>query len=175
MSDEIIKTVVSADPFAKAYDIVGARAFGQAWVQLLATGPQVWWLCAERFDDWPFEQVDVAHALVAWSKARPQGRVYLLAREFAWVERNAARFMIWRRMFAHQVAAKKWPQRLNDETSIPRGLFSASQGLELGFHPAGQLIARSTHHASTLAAQQQSLQELWDRGHHALPAHTLGL
>jgi hypothetical protein len=157
------------------YDIVGPREFAQAWVQLLGTQPHVWWLCAERFDDWPFEQPEVADALVAWSKARPQGRVYILAREFAWVERNAARFIYWRRMFAHQVAAKRWPQRLNDEMGIPRGIFSAAHGLELGFHPSGQLIARRTHHASHLAAQGQSLQELWDRSHHALPAHTLGL
>jgi hypothetical protein len=75
------------------YDIVGPREFAQAWVQLLGTQPHVWWLCAERFDDWPFEQPEVADALVAWSKARPQGRVYILAREFAWVERNAAVFL----------------------------------------------------------------------------------
>lgn len=165
----------TSETSAKAYDIIGPREFGNAWVQLLDAQPHVWWLCAERFDDWPFEQTELASALVAWSKARPQGRAYILAKDFSWLERNTARFMNWRRMFAHQVAAKRWPQRLTDEMSVPRGIFSSHHALELGFHPAGQLIARSANNLSYLAAQMQSLQELWDRSHQALPAHTLGL
>lgn len=159
----------------QSYDIVGANALAQAMVELLHTRPSEWWLCAERFDGWPLEQPELNEALIAWSKAQPQGRVYVLAREFTWLERHAARFMNWRRMFAHQVFVKRWPSRLPDELHLPKGIYGERSAIELGVHPAGQLIARHETRAGHIAGQKQALQELWDRGQAALPAQTLGL
>ncbi len=157
------------------YDLIGSTALAQAFAELLASRPSEWWLCVERFDEWPLEQSMVMDALVAWSKAVPQGRVYLLAKEFRWLEREASRFMNWRRLFAHQVSVKRWPQRLPDELHVPRGIYGERRAIELGVHPAGQLIARHTTRVAHIAAQRQALQELWDRAQSALPAYTLGL
>jgi hypothetical protein len=157
------------------YDILGAEAFAQAWIQLLSLRPRQWWISAQQFDAWPLEQAMLTSALVAWSKAQPQGQVYVLAQEFVWVQAHAARFMQWRRLFAHQVMVKKWPIRLADTIDIPKGVYADREAIELGNHPTGQIVARSLVKPSQIAAQTNALQALWDKGQAALPAYTLGL
>lgn len=160
------------------FDILGADALSQAMIELLSmpdSRPNEWWLCAERFDGWPLEQPALADALVAWSKAKPQGRVYVLAKEFGWVQREAARFMNWRRMFAHQVQAKRWPERVTGELQIPKGVYAERNAIEMGAHPNGQLVARTLAVPAQIAAHRHALQAIWDKGQLALPAYTLGL
>jgi hypothetical protein len=160
---------------SQPFDLIGAQALADAFIQLLSTQPNEWWLCAERFDGWPLEQPELASALVAWSKARPQGHVYVMAKEFGWVQSEAARFMNWRRLFAHQVMVKRWPQRLTDELHIPKGVYAERQAIEMGLHPTGQLMARAIKTPAQIVVHRHALQALWDKGQQALPAYTLGL
>lgn len=156
--------------------VLGPAAFARAWAELLAQAPPLWWMCAERFDDWPLEDPGVAEALVAWSRHQTQGEVRVFAREFGWVERYGARFMQWRRLFAHQVQVRRWPQRLPDAQGLPRGVLQPRAAVLIGAAvPVGQLEARISVEAGPIGVALQALGTAWDMGQPALPAHTLGL
>lgn len=159
-----------------AQSVLGPEEFAAAWVQFLDAAPAQWWMCAERFDDWPFEHAAVSQALLAWSRRHTQGEARLFARDFGAVERSGARFMEWRRLFAHQVQARRWPQRLPDAEGLPRGLWQPRAALQLSAAARpGLLQARVVNEVRTIAVALEELGDAWGQGHAALPAHTLGL
>jgi hypothetical protein len=139
-------------------------AFEQAFCDFLATEPNTWWLLADTLNLWPINSEKVCEALLGWSKAKPRGKACLSAKSWRFVEAEAARFMNWRRLFAHQMEVRGWPARISDETTVPRGLFCTHLAVQLA-PPLRQdaLMAR------------QVIDSLWANSSAALPAYRLGL
>jgi hypothetical protein len=156
--------------------IVGGDAFAAALADFIVQAPPQWWISAERFDDWPLERPEVVAALTAWSRRHAQGELRIFARDYGHIERHGARFMQWRRLFAHLLQIKRWPQRLPDEESLPRGVLQPRAALLLSAAARpGQLLARASADVREIAVLSEPLQAAWDMGHYALPAQTLGL
>lgn len=157
------------------YPITGA-AFEDAMLDFLAQEPIWWWMCADQFHLWPLHSERLQQALVAWSKRHARGKVHIFGRRLDWIEREAARFMEWRRLFAHQIDARAWPARLPDEQGMPRGLFAERLAVQIA-PPQRQeaLMARKLDDLVAIKLLTNRLEEVWGSGQPALPAYRLGL
>jgi hypothetical protein len=157
-------------------EILGAQAFAAAMTSFIAQAPHEWWMCGERFDDWPLEQPEVSAALVAFSRAHTRAQVRIFAKDFGYIERHGARFMQWRRLFSHQISVHRWPDRLTQEDQLFRGLIQPRAAITIAAYGApGQLKARWESDAAALSLKLERLESVWLQGSSALPATTLGL
>jgi hypothetical protein len=72
-----------------------------AFAEAAASGSRELWLCDDDYADWPLGERDVIDALARW--AASSRRLTVLARSFDEVARRHARWVEWRRRWAHIV------------------------------------------------------------------------
>lgn len=102
----------------------GRQAFGQLVRDALACAAREGWreiiLADPSFADWPLGERAVAESLQAWSAGGR--RCVLLARRYDELARRHARFVTWRRTWAHIIEARGCPSA--DELDIPSAIWS---------------------------------------------------
>ena len=150
--------------------------FEDAFCDFLATNPAHWWLVAPSLELWPINTERVSSALIAWSQAQKRGKAHLMVKSWRWVEADAARFMNWRRLFAHQLDVRGWPARLGDESVLPLGIYSVGLGLQIAPQQRQDvLMARKLDEKLILRHKIEKIGEYWSNATPALPAYRLGL
>lgn len=138
-----------------------AAAAAQGWREII--------LSDASFEDWPLGERAVAESLESWSASGR--RLVLLARRYDDVQRRHARFVTWRRQWAHIVEACACPSA--DPIELPSAVWTPQWVMER------RDIARSTgfcgSEAERRVALRERLQEWLRRSAPAFPATTLGL
>lgn len=151
----------------------GRIAFQQLVRDALAAGAREGWreiiLSDPDFADWPLGERAVAESLNAWSTSGR--RCILLARRWDEVVRRHARFVVWRRTWAHIIDARAC--RAADPLELPSAIWSPGwvmQRLDLdrcngysGGEPERRLMLR------------EELQEWLRQSSPSFPSNTLGL
>lgn len=126
--------------FASVIRLAFATAAEQGWREIV--------MCDANFESWPLGERAVAQSLNDWAKT---GRTLtMLARNYDEVTRRHARFVTWRRTWAHTVTCRANTQLAADD--FPSGLWSpvwVCQKLDLvrstgvaGFEPARRVALR---------------------------------
>ena len=82
--------------FAEMIRQAFAAAAVQGWREVVLSDPD--------YADWPLNERSVAEALNGWS--RTGGRLTMLARSYDAVLRRHARFVVWRKTWAHRVECR---------------------------------------------------------------------
>jgi hypothetical protein len=147
--------------FAELVRVALAAAAAQGWREII--------LCDRNFEDWPLGERAVAQSLQDWSKS---GRkLTLLAKNYNEVMRRHARFVTWRRTWAHIIDCRANAAISDDD--MPSALWSPGwvfQKLD---------IARCTGMSGSEAARRVALKERLDEclklSSPAFAASTLGL
>lgn len=167
MDDQPHATALPAGPFS------GPEAFRGLVREALAAAQAEGWreliLCDPDFADWPLGERAVAESLAAWSKS---GRkCILLARSWDETVRRHARFVNWRRTWAHIIDARSC--RSADPEEFPSAIWTPTWVLErrdviqcrgwMGSEPDRRLTLRET------------LREWMSKSSAGFPAHTTGL
>ena len=151
----------------------GREAFRGLVREALACAAREGWqqviLCDADFADWPLGEREVADSLQAWSKSGRQ--CTLLARKWDTVIRNHARFVTWRRTWAHIIDARACPSA--DPLELPSAIWSPGWVMERrdiercngvsGAEPDRRLLLR------------ENLQAWLQKSTPSFPAVTLGL
>lgn len=151
----------------------GREAFQQLIRDALACAAREGWKQIILFDadfaDWPLGERAVAQSLQDWSASGRQ--CILVARKWDEVIRRHARFVNWRRTWAHIIDARACPSA--DPLEFPSALWSphwAMQRLDID-HCNGHAGAE----ADRRVALREALNEWLTRSTPSFPAHTLGL
>lgn len=151
----------------------GRAEFRQLVRDALACAAREGWreiiLSDASFGDWPLGERAVAESLQAWS--RSGRRMLLLARNYDVVLRQHARFVQWRGLWSHVIAASACPAA--DPLDLPSALWSPAWVLErrdiercngyCGGEPERRVLLR------------ENLNEWLAQATPAFPATTLGL
>ncbi len=151
----------------------GRNAFAQLVRDALATAAREGWpemiLSDPTFEDWPLGERAVDESLHAWSQSGR--RVVLMAKQYDEVLRRHARFVAWRRAWAHLIECRGC--RSADPLEFPSAIWSPSwvmRRLDL---------ERSVGVSGTEPERRLQLREVLDEWQHkstlAFPASTLGL
>ena len=150
-----------AAEFAELIRLAFSAAAAQGWREIIISD--------SNFENWPLGERGVAQALNDWAGA---GRkLTMLAKNYTEVTRRHARFVTWRRTWAHLVEC-----RGNSALSVddfPSALWSPTwvvQRLDLG-HCSGIAGAE----AARRVALRERLDECLRRSSPAFPATTLGI
>jgi hypothetical protein len=147
--------------FADMIRLAFATAAHQGWREII--------LSDAGFEDWPLGERAVSESLNAWSKT---GRkMTILARNYDELLRRHARFVTWRRTWAHIIECRANPSISAD--SFPSALWSPAwvfQRLDLAHCTgvAGPEVARRVHLG-------EQLHECLLKSSAAFPATTLGI
>ena len=147
--------------FAELIRVAFANAAAQGWREII--------LCDSTFEDWPLGERAVAESLNDWSSS---GRkLTMLAKNYGEVTRRHARFVTWRRTWAHIVECRANSSIAPDD--MPSALWSPAwvfQRLDL---------TRSTGVSGAEPARRVALKERLDEclkySSPAFAATTLGL
>lgn len=146
------------------------EALRQAFAEAAETGCQEIWLCDADFADWPLGERAVVERLTQWAGAQRQ--LTLVASHFDEVARRHARWVEWRRNWAHVVQC-----RTNTELERTRfpcvmlasGLFSLA--LSSVEHHRG----RVSRNALDMQRCRESIDAVLQRSEVSFPATTTGL
>ena len=147
--------------FAELVRLGFAKANHQGWREIV--------ICDNNFEDWPLGERSVAQSLNDWSKT---GRKFtMLAKNYTEVTRRHARFVQWRRTWAHIVECRACPAAFVDDMPCafwtPLWVFERLD------------LVRSTGIASSQTSQRVLLKEkinqLLAKSSLSFPAYTLGL
>lgn len=151
----------------------GRDAFADLIRQALATAAAQGWreiiLCDPDFEDWPLGERAVAQALNDWSKTGR--RLTMLAENYDALARRHARFVSWRRTWAHIVECRQ--AQVAQPDSLSSALWSPGWVFERLDLPrcsgmAGSEVARRV-------ALKERLNEVLLHSSPAFSASTLGL
>ena len=151
----------------------GRKEFQQLVRDALAAAAREGWheliLSDATFEDWPLGERAVDESLHAWSK--PGRRIVLLAKHYDEVLRRHARFVTWRRTWAHLIECRGC--RSGDALDFPSAIWSPKwvmRRLDL---------ENSVGVSGTEPDRRLQLKEMLDEWLHksspAFPASTLGL
>jgi hypothetical protein len=138
-----------------------AAAAREGWHELV--------LSDATFEDWPLGERAVEESLNAW--ARAGRRCILLAKHYDELGRRHARFVSWRKTWAHVVEAHAW--RSADAQDFPSAIWSPSWAMHRLDPERSSGIA--TFDAQRRLQLRESLDECVRRSSPAFPASTLGL
>jgi hypothetical protein len=151
----------------------GRVAFQQLVRDALAAAAREGWreivLCDADFVDWPLGERAVTESLQAWSASGR--RMVLLARRWDEVPRRHARFVEWRRTWAHIIEAHGCASA--DPLELPSALWSPGWVLER--RDPLRCNGYSGSEAERRVQLMELLQEWLRRSSPAFPATTLGL
>lgn len=93
------------DAFADLVRLAFTAAHTHEWQEIV--------ICDANFEDWPLGERAVTQALNDWSKT---GRKFtMLAKTYAEVMRRHARFVTWRRTWAHIIECRACPHISSDD------------------------------------------------------------
>jgi hypothetical protein len=147
--------------FAEYIRLALATAAAQGWREII--------LCDRSFEDWPLGERAVAQSLNVWSKS---GRkLTMLAKNYDEVLRRHARFVTWRRTWAHIVECRGNTSLSADD--FPSALWSpvwVCQRLDLE-----RCRGIAGFEADRRVALRERLDECLRRSTPAFPATTLGI
>lgn len=144
--------------FAELVRQAFAAAASQGWCEIV--------VCDPDFADWPLGERAFIQSLNDWSKT---GRKFtMLARSYDEILRKHARFVSWRRSWAHIVECRA--SRAND---LPSALWSANWGYERNDVPRCSGVAGAQ--AVGRVALKERLNERLLNSSPAFAATTLGL
>lgn len=151
----------------------GRTEFTDMIRQAFAVAAQQGWreiiVCDPDFEDWPLGERVVVQALNDWSKT---GRKFtMLARNYDEVLRKHARFVTWRRTWAHIVECRANAAAPGDET--PSALLAPGWVFERLDLPRCTGVAGSE--PARRVALRERLNERLLKSSSAFPATTLGL
>jgi hypothetical protein len=108
----------------------GRQAFAALLLQALQTAAAQGWremiFCDPTFEDWPLGERPVAVALHEWSRSGRQ--MTLLAHDYQELQRRHARFVTWRKTWAHIILCRR--NTVVPEDSLPSALWSPHWMLE---------------------------------------------
>ncbi|MCW7538216.1 hypothetical protein OOT46_10190 [Aquabacterium sp. A7-Y] len=139
-----------------------AQAAQQGWSEI--------WLCDLDFADWPLGERTVVETLTQWAYAHRRLRV--LACHYDDVVRRHARWVAWRRDWAHIVECRAI-EHLSPET-VPRAwLAPRHRGLRVLDPVRLRGVVEKT--SADLIRLHENLDEVWQRSVSAFPSTTLGL
>ncbi len=151
----------------------GRSEFQQVFRDALAGAVQEGWsqiiISDADFEDWPLGERAVAEMLHDW--CRPGRKFVVLARRYDELVRRHARFVTWRRTWAHLIEC--WSCTSADPQELPSGLWSPSwhmRRLDLE-HSTGMCGADPKRRLQ----MHESLQEWLRKSSPSFPATTLGL
>ena len=149
------------DAFADLIRLALVTAAAQGWREII--------LCDPDFEDWPLGERAVTQALNDWSK--PGRKLTLLAENYDALVRRHARFVTWRRTWAHIVECSQAQAAQPD--SLLSALWSPDWVMERLDLPrysgkAGSEVARRL-------ALKERLNEVLLHSSPGFPASTLGL
>ena len=147
--------------FAQLIRMAFATAATQGWREII--------ICDNTFEDWPLGERTVAESLNEWAKS---GRkLTMLAKNYSEVTRRHARFVTWRRRWAHIIECRAMTAVSPDD--VPSALWSP----EWVFQRVD--LVRSTGFSGIEATRRIALKEKLDefqkRSTSAFAATTLGL
>ncbi|PPE68887.1 hypothetical protein IS481_11555 [Caldimonas thermodepolymerans] len=143
----------------------------RAAFELAATqGAREIWLCDVDYADWPLGERAVVDSLARW--AHSHRRLRVLALHFDEIVRRHARWVNWRRDWAHIVECRSI-ENLRPE-QVPRAWLAP------GLHGVRLLDDRlyrgvAENRAASMLRAAEALDELWHQGTDAFPVYTLGL
>ena len=147
--------------FAEHIRLAFATAAAQGWREII--------MADRSFEDWPLGERAVAQSLNDWSKS---GRkLTMLAKNYDEVLRRHARFVTWRRTWAHIVECRGNASLSADD--FPSALWSpvwACQRLDLE-----RCTGMAGFEADRRVALRERLDECLRRSSPAFPATTLGI
>jgi len=149
------------DEFAGLIRLALATAVAQGWREII--------LCDPDFEDWPLGERAVAQALNDWSKT---GRkLTMLAENYDALVRRHARFVTWRRTWAHIVECHQ------GQVAQPDSLLSAlwSPGWVVERLDLLRCSGIAGSEAARRVALTERLNEVLQHSSPAFPASTLGL
>jgi hypothetical protein len=151
----------------------GRAAFQQLVRVALACAAREGWreiiLSDADFEDWPLGERSVADALQAWSASGR--RMVLLARRYDAVVRRHARFVAWRRTWAHIIEARGCASA--DPLELPSAIWSPGWALQrLDMERSGGYCGAEPQRRLLL---REALGEWLQKSAPAFPATTLGL
>ena len=159
---EQIAQMAGRSEFQAAVRAALAEAATAGWREL--------WLCDADFANWPLGEPGVVESLTQW--AGPQRRLTVLALHFDEVSRRHARWIQWRRQWAHAVHCRALQELQPDD--VPAMLYAPGR---LSLRLLDPLRCRGI--VSRLPADGLRARELIDaisqRSAEAFPATTLGL
>lgn len=145
-------------------------ALHSAFAEVAHAGCREIWLCDEDFADWPLGERAVVEQLGQW--AASSRKLTLLARHFDEVARRHARWVEWRRTWAHIVSCRT-------NTELASGEFPA---ILWGAGTVCVRLSDRVHHRGRIShekAEEIRCKELIDavlqRSEEAFPATTTGL
>lgn len=147
--------------FAGLVHLALATAAAQGWREII--------LSDSSFEDWPLGERAVAQSLHDWS--RSGRKLTMLARSYDEVMRRHARFVTWRRTWAHIVECRGNASVSADD--FPSALWSPGwvfQRLDLG-----RCAGITGPEAARRVALKEWLDECLRRSSPAFPATTLGI
>ena len=149
------------DAFADLIRLALSTAAAQGWREII--------LCDPDFEDWPLGERAVAQALNDWS--RTGRKLTMLAENYDALLRRHARFVTWRRSWAHIVECHQAQAAQPD--SLASALWSPGWVVERLDLPRCSGIAGSE--AARRVALKERLNEVLLHSSPAFPASTLGL
>ena len=138
-----------------------STAASQGWREIV--------LSDSNFEDWPLGERAVAQSLQDWS--RSGRKLTMLARRYDEVVRRHARFVTWRRTWAHIVDCRGINTVAGDD--LPSALWSPSWGFQRldAVHCTGVAGGEPARRV----ALKERLDELLRRSSPAFPATTIGI
>ncbi|MDQ3058782.1 MAG: hypothetical protein M3R45_04575 [Pseudomonadota bacterium] len=147
--------------FADLIRLALATAAAQGWREII--------VCDPDFEDWPLGERVVAQALNDWSKS---GRTFtMLAANYEALVRRHARFVTWRRTWAHLVECRK--SAATPAESLPSALWSPGWVLERQDLP--RCIGMAGSEPARRVALRERVNEVLLKSSPAFAATTLGL
>lgn len=128
------------------------------------------WLCDADFADWPLGERAVIEQLTQW--ATSQRRLTLLASQFDEVARRHARWVSWRRDWAHVVFCRT-------NTELERSQFPcvmlAPGAFSVALSSPVQHRGRVSHGSADLLHWKESIDAVLQRSEESFPASATGL
>lgn len=163
----------AAQPSLPSGRFEGRQDFQQLVRDALACAAREGWreliLCDADFSDWPLGERAVAESLQAWSSSGR--RCTLLARRWDEVVRTHARFVTWRRTWAHIIEARACPSA--DPLDLPSAIWSSGWVMQRVDPERSNGYSGSEPERRVLL--RESLQEWLQKSTPSFAAHTLGL
>jgi hypothetical protein len=145
-------------------------AIREAFVALAASACNEVVICDTDFADWPLGEISVIDSLTQW--VRPHRKLTVYAQNFDELVRRHARWVTWRRQFAHAVECRQVEPL--EQGRMP-SLFTARGGLTVRMFDSFRYRGTLSVDARDAVLAREQIDAISQRSAEGLPATTLGL